>query len=205
MTRKDWRAQEYPFPETRAAATQFFQQPCDRNLAQYIPARHIPEAGAPMPTNRRVLDFIVTDLRDAVSEDYPAFARLSAADEEAYNKAPQLLSAVEAQVQVLDAIVAGELPQKSQAFALVDEEFRGALQALMRIERGDFLEKEKPAQTAETTMEAVRDFMMEAVTTPPDVQAETKRALHALDQLAFGLEALGATFVRENSQQRFVD
>lgn len=195
MTKKDWRGQEYPFPETRAAATQFFQQPCDANLAQYIPASKMPEAGAPMPTNRRVLDFIVADLRKAVNEDYPAFAHLLAADTEAYDRAPQLLSAVETQVMVLDAIVAGNLPQKSQAFALTDEEFRGALQALMRIERGDFMDKEAPkSQVVERVLPAL-----------PEEAAETKRTMNALDQLAFGLEILGATFARENTQQRFVD
>lgn len=156
-----------------------------------------------MPTNRRLLDFVITDLRDAVSEDYPAFARLSNTD--MYDKGVELLAAVEEQLVVLDAIVAGKLPDKSAAFALTDETFRGALHTLMRIERGDYSEPEKPLQEAATPMEAVQNFMMEAVTTPPDVQAQNQKALRALDQLAFGIEALGATLARENSQQRFVD
>lgn len=38
MTKKDWRAQEYPFPETKAAAEKFFQQESDAALLLYVPA-----------------------------------------------------------------------------------------------------------------------------------------------------------------------
>lgn len=135
------------------------------------------------------------DLREAAREQYPVFASLSSADAEAYDKATQLLDTVQTQLIVLDAIVAGELPQRTHAFALVDEEFRGALQALMRIERDDFLDQEVPKWRASE----------EILPIPQKEEEKAKRTSHALDKLAFGLEALAATFARESSQKRFID